>query len=450
MRTRSLTLPGQIWRVIDLAFLLALSIYVLAGSDLAPFHADESTIIFMSRDYAYQFIDGDLDRIRYDPDALLTNETQLRLINGTVSKMLIGLAWHSAGYTIDDLNTDWDWGGDWEYNLAANHLPSDDLLHTARLPQALLMAASVWAMFALGWRLGGRGTAYFAALYLALCPPLLLNGRRAMMEAALTCFSLLTILAAAGWIAVWRRGRRAIGASLLLGAAAGLTIASKHTGVVIAGAALAACVLAVVWSSWRERRRLTGLLPVAGAVLLALGVFYLLNPAWWGADIPALFGQILDWRTALLDGQTRAFGGYASLDDRLAGWLRQVLIAQPQYFEVESWGAIPTITEQIARYEASVWRGLPLGGGWPGAALIGLLAIIGVLRLLRGDDQNTGARLSVGLWAGAAVLTALASPVEWQRYYLPVYPAVGLLAAHGLTQVSRTLVLVSHSRKRIT
>ena len=186
-----------VWRAVDLVFLLVLSVYVVGGLDLAPFHADESTIIFMSRDYAYQFIDGDLDRVRYDPDAPLINETQLRLINGTLSKTLIGLAWHSAGYTIDDLNTDWDWGGDWDYNVAANHLPSAELLYVARLPQALLMAASVWAIFALGWRLGGRGTAYAAALYLALSPPLLLNGRRAMMEAALTCFSLLTVLAAA-------------------------------------------------------------------------------------------------------------------------------------------------------------------------------------------------------------------------------------------------------------
>ena len=51
-------------------------LYVIAGATITPFHGDEATQIYMSRDYAYQFLQGDLARIYYDPEAPLTNETQ--------------------------------------------------------------------------------------------------------------------------------------------------------------------------------------------------------------------------------------------------------------------------------------------------------------------------------------------------------------------------------------
>jgi hypothetical protein len=36
--------------------------------------------------------------------------------------------------------------------------------------------------------------------------------------------------------------------------------------------------------------------------------------------------------------------------------------------------------------------------------------------------------------------TLLLTPIEWQRYYLPIYPAIGLLLGLGLTRISQTLV----------
>ena len=54
-------------RLLDILLILALATYVLLGVPLTPFHADEATQIAMSRDFFIQFVDGDYDRLRYDP-----------------------------------------------------------------------------------------------------------------------------------------------------------------------------------------------------------------------------------------------------------------------------------------------------------------------------------------------------------------------------------------------
>src|SRR5690606_35171994 len=95
----------------------------------------------------------------------------------------------------------------------------------------------------------------------------------------------------------------------------------------------------------------------AGVIVLA--TFYALNPAWWG-DPLARVGQVLDLRADLLAGQTAAFGGYASPADALSGFFRQVFVGLPQYYEIPAWQSY--IGDQIIRYEASLWRGVSIGG----------------------------------------------------------------------------------------
>ncbi|MDX2139200.1 MAG: phospholipid carrier-dependent glycosyltransferase [Chloroflexota bacterium] len=449
-------------RLLDTLFLLALAAYILAGTTLTPFHADEATQIHMSRDFAYQLLQGDYARLRYDPAAPLTAETQLRLINGTVNKYAIGLAWWLAGYTVDDLNSDWDWGGGWDYNVSSGRLPSDGVLNAARLPSALFTAAGAVVMFALGWQLGGRPTAYLAALLYALHPVLLLNGRRAMMEGSLTFFSLLTVLAALRFA---RRGSWA--GALALGVAGGLTIASKHTGAATVAAVFVACgVWAVVRLAAQAlipspssnekaatrnrigvvRSELYPFLRLCVAALVVMGVFLVLNPAWWGGDTVQIGQTILQWRTELLDIQAQLPGAYADSGEQGAGWLRFVTDMQPQYYEIDSWSDIPAMQVQIAAYAASPWTGIMADGA---GVVITLLALVGVLLLLIGvPAQPTPTRLVLIVWALAMVAITWSSPLAWQRYYLPVYPAIALLAAYGPVGVWRWWRAVRAAREQ--
>jgi hypothetical protein len=438
---------------LDVLFLLLLAAYILAGTALTPFHADEATQIHMSRDFAYQFLQGDLARLRYDPAAPLTSETQLRLINGTLGKYLIGVGWWRAGYSENDLNTDWDWGADWDYNVTANHLPSDGVLLASRIPSALLLAAGVAVVFALGKLLGGRPTAYAATLFYALHPGLLINGRRAMMEGSLTFFSLLTVLAGIWFCQSLAAGNRRtiILSTLALGISGGLTIASKHTGAAVVAAVFAACTLWLVVRvamTWWEKRHAVGtrngasngngappfapsILGLAAATLLVLVVFFALNPAWWGGDPVQIGNTILDWRRELITLQAADHNGYLDFPSQMQGFVRIVFEAAPQYYEVRQWREFPVMSEQIARYESSPWAGVNLGALRAASIALLLLTTGGVFALLRDPDLDDPVRAVVGLWSLAMIGVVFVSPVAWQRYYLPVYPVIGLLAAYA-------------------
>ena len=469
MKFFSESTPLNTRRFFDFLFLLILIAYILAGTSSVPFHGDESTQIYMSRDYAYQFLQGDLDLVRYHDPPLSATEQQLRLLNGTLNKYLIGFAWHLGGFTVDQINQQWDWGGDWNYNQSNNHAPSDALLQISRTPSAILLAAGVIVLFTLGRALGGRPVAYLASLYYALNPALLIDGRRAMMEGSMIAFSLLTVLAA-----IWVLQKRHWWTAILLGIAAGLALASKHTALFTVAAVFAACALYLLLEWIIEKRRNVGvgaqrtaplrtyaMLLVAGVI--ALGIFYALNPAWW-SDPVTRAGQVFGLRADLLAGQTATFGGYANLSEALSGFFRQVFINPPQYYEVPAWASY--IAEPITRYESSIWHGISLGGSVVGGVVLLALTVLGGATLLwrklaetqadnvtitaQPGSETQAERWLVVLWALAMLLTtALLTPIEWQRYYLPATPAVGLLAALGFVRMILALQRGLEARYRV-
>ena len=413
---------------LDALFLAVLAGYILAGTALAPFHGDESTTIWMSRDYGFIFLDGELDRVRYQESPVSATEQHMRLITGSLTKYLIGFSWHLNGYTTAQINEQWDWGADWHYNQTTGHAPDDRLLMLGRWPSALMLAAGVVVLFGIGWMLGGRGVAYVACLYYALNPALLLNGRRAMFEGGLVLFSLLTVL-----VAIWLLRRRSWRAAIALGLCSGLALAAKHP----AGFTLVAVFGAGMVYSWQEadRWRLVGKLVVAAT--LALLVFCALHPQWWGNPLGRA-RQVLDARTGILEGQVAAFGGYDGPPDQIAGAARQLLIVRPQYYEAPDWAVY--IADQIERYESSPLRGVSVGSSVPGALMAATLIGLGGWALLRGQGGDRAARWIVGVWSLVMVLTTvLLTPLEWQRYYLMAYPALGLLLGVGVIRVAGRL-----------
>jgi 4-amino-4-deoxy-L-arabinose transferase-like glycosyltransferase len=423
-------------------YLGLLVIYILSGTALAPFHGDESTQIYMSRDYAYHFIERDLSKIYYSDDPISPTEQQLRLLNGTVNKYLIGLTWHLREFTPADINEQWDWGADWNYNQQFGHAPSEGLLLASRAPSAILLAAGAIILFVIGWQVGGLPVAYLASLYYTLNPALLLNGRRAMMEGSFISFSLLTVLAG-----IWLLQRPSWRSTLALGLAAGLALASKHTAIFTVAAVFGACGVYIFTRTIRTWR----VVPVHiylrffVALLLTGITFLLLNPAWWSNPIERA-GTVLELREDLLAGQTAAFGGYANFGEQVVGFLRQSFVALPQYFEVAGWENF--IGDQIARYETSVWRGVSIGGSVLGAIMLCIIIGIGAWALIRGRKTRLAARWLVGVWALAMLAsTLLLTPIEWGRYYLPIYPAVGLLAAMGLSRIGQSIAWARRQRQ---
>ena len=64
---------------------------------LAPFHGDEAMHIYTSTDYATAFLDGHIDQLTVQPPYDIDSDPRLRLLNGSVMRYSVGLAWHLAG-----------------------------------------------------------------------------------------------------------------------------------------------------------------------------------------------------------------------------------------------------------------------------------------------------------------------------------------------------------------
>ena len=414
---------------VDGLWLAFCALYILAGVALVPYHGDEPTQIFMGRDM-YYVLNGQLDRLfvapfeTLDGDAAL--EQHLRLINGTLPKSIFGVIGMVMGRSADELSAPWSWGPDWDWNTSNGAIaPDDPLLLTSRYASALFLAGSVAVLFAIVKSVSGRAPAYLATAYYVLSPAVLINGRRAMMEGPLLFFSLLAV-----WAALHLLQHRRWISYMLFGIIGGLTVASKHPGMVTIALLYGALGIITLYQSWQQKNggyaiRHIWRLFVAG--LLTIAVFVAMNPAWWRDPLLAI-ELVVQERTHLLEEQTTSLGGTYDLGERVTYFIRQTLIAQPMYAEVDFFK--PYITEQVAAYEASPWRGIAIGGSPIGALILTILAGIGGLMLAR---KRTSQATLLLLWAlGSIVFVILSTPLEWQRYYLIAFPALAILATISL------------------
>ena len=421
--------------LIDALWLAVLGWYIVAGAGLAPFHGDESTLIFMGSDYFYLFEDGELDTMFYDGDwRVRPMEQHLRLVNGTISKTIYGWLASMQGKSAAELNTPWSWSRDIAANIALGRVPDTQLLHAARIASALQLALATVCFFAFVKLIFDRPTAYLASAFFALHPAILLNGRRAMMEGSHLLGMMLVLLAAA-WLL---RGRRPW-QFVMLGMLSGLAIAAKHPNAFVVALVFIAVALTLLIDAWRARKpeHLTRLGWLAASGVLALLVFIALNPAWWRDPVDAAFA-VLHERFKVLGGQVELFGGYESGLDRIEGLFHYGFAAPTQYFEAPDWASFPEITTQIAEYEASIWLGVSLGGGVPAGLLELILAALGVAWLLRDKAILRGHRVLLLVWGmGIAAIILVTTPLPWLRYYLPLLPAVMALSAYAIVRLAR-------------
>jgi len=210
---------------VDVICLALLSFYIIGGAAIVPFHGDESSKIYVGRDFYFLFLEGDREKLTHQAKrSASSGEYRANLASGSISNMIYGWLAASNGYAITDLNDDWHWGLDYRSNLESNRVPEARLLGTARLASAAQLAAAAALLYAFARITINRPTALLASLFFATHPTLLLNGRRALQEGS-HMLGIMLVLLAAAWLI---RQRRWWGYALL-GACAGLAIAAKHT-----------------------------------------------------------------------------------------------------------------------------------------------------------------------------------------------------------------------------
>ncbi|MBX3065626.1 MAG: hypothetical protein KF726_21800 [Anaerolineae bacterium] len=421
-------------RFADLCFLAALMLYILVGVALVPPHGDEYMLMAMGRD-AFYLSRGDWDRVLVTPPLQVDTEPYLRVINGTISKTLIGCSWLLSGRTEASLPGIYAWGMSQQWNIEQGNVPTDDNLHFARWSSALLTALGVFPAFALGWLLRLRSMAYPLTLLYALHPVILINGRRAMMEGSLFFFSLLTIAWLAAVIvaehsATAESWLRRIPAALRygsLGVFAGMTVAAKQTGIIV----LATVLISLVVTEVINRRLRRAIWSAALTGIIALTTWFAMNPGYW-RDPVGVLAAALEARGQLLAQQASdPLLAYADIGQRIAGLITQPFMQPAQYYEAPTWADL--IDPQIADYEASSVS------GWHWGTIIGgaltLLAGVGLLMLVRDALRRDLLAVMILVWAGIAVASALTVPLAWQRYYLPLTLLALLLAAVGMAKL---------------
>jgi 4-amino-4-deoxy-L-arabinose transferase-like glycosyltransferase len=430
--------------LLDLLYLSILAIFVLIGTPIASFHGDEPMQIYMSGDYEIALVQGNPSALTTSPPYFIDTDPQLRILNGTVNRYAIGFARAIAGIGVDQLppRPGWDWGLSYDDNVNTGHRPSEPLMLAGRLPSSLLLAASVFVMFALARQFGNRPLAYMVTALYTLNPVILLNGRRAMQEGSLLFFGLLTILIAAMLARRSANGKSApffLWIGLILGGT--LTLASKHNGVVFVAGALG-WVLVGELTHFRLREfALTAAKLICSGVLI-VGLFLALSPALWN-DPVARFNDLLVVRAELLDIQITAEPlAPMTFEQRVLNIITQPFLTPLAHYEVALWADYAPITAEIARYMGSPFSGIQFGQ-WLGLALT-ILAGLGIIALFMPSlrpNREWASSWGVLVWLVVTCVSLLANPLPWQRYYLPLIPIASLLGGIGLMALARAFVV---------
>jgi 4-amino-4-deoxy-L-arabinose transferase-like glycosyltransferase len=488
----------------DTIFLLILSLYVWFNAALVPFHGDEAMQIYAANDY-FTRLYRDPAQLTTQPPYAVDSDAHLRILNGSVNRYAIGVALEMYFVKWWDIPfppaPGWQWVRSYEDNAAQGYLPESMVLMIARLPSLLFHIASVIMMFALSRALGGRPLAYVATLIYALHPVLLLNGRRALQESEMIFFGLLALWCAAK-ITSWAN-RQSIAADAkngiptessgvetpfmasathmksthdaphkasankhaplalwaLLTLACGLTLASKHSGIVFVAAAAGWVMIGSILpifrtSSSSPRLRVSMFLLlrqsacIAVVLLLALGLFIALSPALWN-DPPTRLGDLLQVRAELINSQVIALRGATPLTERLTALLTQPFLAAPQFYEAPTFNVEP-IHQSITTYLNTPFAGVQ------NAPLLGitltLLALVGIIApLARPGWQIISPTHVWGLLLTLLIIVAslLVNPLPWQRYYLALMTITCIYAALGVLTFMRARTIWHDNRKQV-
>jgi len=478
--------------LLDAVFLMLLIIYILSGIPLAPFHGDESTYIWMSRDYDLVVKQGNLRSILFDPQEDMGNNDQLRRLSiGSILIYSIGFARDIAG-ADNDLNEGWMWhfppgSGDlmWSENIRLGHYPNPLNLTLGRVCSALMGALGIVFLFLAARRLFPSCLpAYVAILLFATHGDVLLSIRRAMQEGAKFLFIFVTLYLGTLVLDGLKQSKTNWILYGLMGLASGLTLATKQdaspilaaiylslafipiwmkrsgriiainflylgTATILAYAAFLA-FMPIFWGWWETILSLVGFalllfqLPVwktgrmakflamAGcALVIAMTV---LSPRQWNRFAAPLYG-IIEGRESLANGQVNYYVRnelpYLNTFQRKASFLLSTtLTSKIMYMEFTSFDS-RLMQGQIEAYESSFLsgrKGAPIPDG-----LIVILFILGAWALLRRFSPES--LLVFSLLIVPAIFLFVFVPLPWQRYFLIMQISYSLIAGAGAGQL---------------
>ncbi len=403
-----------------LGLFLLYCVYFLSGVQSVPFHPDESTNIFMSRDFSILF--SRPAELFWNPQREGDPVQRYRELDAPITRDLIGLAGALTGTDLQ--SADWDWTRNWAQNVQAGAMPDPRQLLISRLAIALLFPGTLYFIYKTGTKLAGPWVGFLCAAVLAAHPLALLHARRAMAEGMLLLGVAFFIYAVVAW------PRKA----WLIGLAAVIAVNSKQSAYALVPIGL----LAIAWSAYKNGASLRRIVLQSATYfgILLAGIF-LLNPILWSQPIRA-FQASWTARQDLVFRQLddlRRVAPNKTLDNpgiRLGVAVTNLYIAPPAYEDYPNYAT--EISSQAAIYRSLPGNEIPLG--IPGGGVLIFLTLIGLIYGFASSHHgNHETQIQFWLVLAGTIIQALALsltvPLPYQRYFLPLLPWIALWIALG-------------------
>jgi len=305
-----------------------------------------------------------------------------------------------------------------------------EYLVAIRFPTVLLTSAFVVVLYFLVGKLLGRKVALLSAVLVALDPFYLAHSRLLHHDALVTTFMTLSLLS----FMVYSQRTRSSVYLVVSGLSAGLAFLSKATSLfLVPFMGLLACMAyveqsaALSQSRWREGRRWLGRLLVWG--LIAGVTFVALWPAMWVEPAKAL-GKVWEKSTsaAAADVQTQGdfFLGQPTLDAKILFYPVTLLFlttplslagtAMAVYSLVRHYRQNPDLTAQTEKRRQGHFEQDSLDPK---------------------DRVRSRNLISLLLYMFLFAIFMSLGGIKYDRYLLPIYPVLEILAAEGLYQMAQ-------------
>jgi len=382
-----------------------------------PFHPDESTQIFMSKDV--ELIINDTSELYFQEDAQDSDEQNYRLLDAPLPKYFIGI--FRIIFKLEPIHFDWNWSKSWTENQ--NAIPINQLLLISRLSAAIFFPFSI-ILFALILKEIFRSDILliiFSLILFASNSLLLLHTRRAMAESSMIFFLIISLFALCKIPKKW-----------LFLASVPISFAINAKQILIFLIPLA--IILFIFIFRKQLKLLT--LQLTLFIVILFGIFLILNPITWKAPVKVV-KQMINQRAELSQNQASAIESVSpefltnSVTKRLTAFIAQIFILQPSSQEISNYQEY--LNRSILDYfKNPLHRGLIRN--LPGGIIYLLLFIFGFYKsffLLPAKFKY----IFIGgfLLFSLEILFSLAIP--FQRYYLPAIPFTIIFAMIGLGQI---------------
>jgi hypothetical protein len=309
-----------------------------------------------------------------------------------------------GGISAQDLPPYWIWGLPDEENLARGAMPGDELIWWSRLPMAVVAAFSMLLTAVLLAKSHSRLAAYIFAV-ISLNGYFLLNLRRAMSEASILFFTVLTMYASYKLLTAVRSKdmNKSILWSLAVGLFSGLAGQSKLTGLICAGIAIFGVILVIIprpaqWITILKQRMLLTIFFVISMITL---VTFIASYPFFYRDTVDRISETLYARSQILEYQV-----YTYADEVIPSHSRLKILFQ-------------RILDYPLHIDANHVLNIPLH--WLNFTFVAL-GMAQVIKKVRNSGTERDINLVLLLGALLCAVPMLFAPFDWERYYLyPIY-----------------------------